>query len=97
MKAYESSAKVTPEGIKLPDSLLQLLPSNQVVRVIILVSEQTDTLEQADWSRIVAEQFLAGYKQADTISMMPSYYLGEVILCCHSLSLMPQGQNGVQR
>lgn len=67
MKAYESSAKVTPEGIELPDSLLQLLPSNQVVRVIVLVSEQTDTLDQADWSRIAAEQFLAGYEQADTI------------------------------
>lgn len=67
MKAYESSAKVTPEGkLELPDSLLQLLPNNQVMRVIVLVSEQTDTSEQADWSRIVA-QFLAGYEQADAI------------------------------
>ncbi len=67
MKAYEAIAKVTSEGIELPDSVLQLLPSNQVVRVIVLVSEQTDTLEQVDWSRLTAEQFLAGYEQADNI------------------------------
>lgn len=68
MKAYEAIAKVTSEGkLELPDSVLQLLPSNQVVKVIVLVSEQTDTLEQVDWSRLTAEQFLAGYEQADNI------------------------------
>lgn len=68
MKAYESSAKVTSEGkLELPDWLLEILPSNQVVRVIVLVSEQTDTLEQAAWSRLTAKQFFAGYEQADTI------------------------------
>jgi len=68
VKAYEAIAKVTSEGkLELPDSVLQLLPSNQVVRVIVLVSEQTDKLEQIDWSRLTAEQFLASYEQADTI------------------------------
>lgn len=68
MKAYEAIAKVTSEGkLELPDSVLQLLPSNQVVKVIVLVSEQTDKSEQAAWSHITAEQFLAGYEQADTI------------------------------
>ncbi len=47
MKAYESNAFVTSEGkLELPDTLLKLLPSNQVVRVIVLVSELTDTPEQ---------------------------------------------------
>lgn len=67
MKAYEAIAKVTSKGkLELPDSVLQLLPSNQVVKVIVLVSE-TDTLEQVDWSRLTAEQFLTSYEQADII------------------------------
>lgn len=67
MKAYEAITKVTSEGkLELPDSVLQLLPSNQVVRVIVLVSE-TDTLEQVDWCQLTVEQFLAGYEQADNI------------------------------
>ncbi|AFZ30391.1 hypothetical protein Glo7428_1842 [Gloeocapsa sp. PCC 7428] len=66
MKAYESSAKVTSEGIKIPDWLLEILPSNQEVKVIILVNEQTDS-SQADWSKLTAEQFFAGYEQSDII------------------------------
>ena len=68
MKAYEFPIKVTPEGrLELPDALLKLLPSNQVVRVIILISEPTDMEEQAAWSRLTAEQFFAGYSEADAV------------------------------
>lgn len=68
MKAYEIPAKVTREGrIESLDALLELLPRDQVVRVIVLVPEPTDNEEQAAWSRLTAEQFLAGYSEADSI------------------------------
>lgn len=68
MKAYEFPIKVTPGGkLELPDALLNLLPVNQVVRVIVLISEPTDMEEQAAWSRLTAEQFFAGYSKADAI------------------------------
>ena len=68
MKAYELPIKVTPEGkLELPDALMKLLPANQVVRVIILVSEPTDMEEQTAWSRLTAEQFFAGYSETDAV------------------------------
>ena len=43
MKAYEFPAKITPEGkLELPDVQLEDLPRNSVVRVIVLIEEQTD-------------------------------------------------------
>jgi uncharacterized protein (DUF433 family) len=66
MKAYEFPIKVTPEGkLELPDTLLKLLPANQMVRVIILVSEPTDKEEQSAWSRLTTEQFFARDTGAD--------------------------------
>ncbi len=68
MKAYEFPVKVTHGGtVQLPDTLLNLLPSDRVVRVIILVNEPEDRKEEADWSRLTAEQFLAGYSSADAV------------------------------
>ena len=68
MKAYEIPIKVTKEGkIELLDALLELLPREQVVRVIILIPEPTDIEEQAAWSRLAEEQFFAGYSQVDSI------------------------------
>jgi hypothetical protein len=68
MKAYEFPVKVTSDGkLALPDNFLKLLPDNQVVRIVLLVSEPTDVEEQAAWSQLTSEQFLAGYSEADTI------------------------------
>ena len=68
MKAYEIPVEVTKEGkIELPDPLLELLPREQLVRMIILIPEPTDAEEQGAWSRLTAEQFLAGYDEADSI------------------------------
>jgi hypothetical protein len=68
MRAYEFPIKVTPDGkLELPGALLKLLPDNQVVRVIILISESTDKEEQAAWSRLTKEQFFAGYSEADAV------------------------------
>jgi hypothetical protein len=68
MKAYELPVKVTSEGkLDIPPAFSEMLPRGQVVRVIVLVSEPSDIYEQADWSRLTAEQFLAGYIEADAI------------------------------
>ncbi|PJH75014.1 MAG: hypothetical protein CO064_08905 [Anaerolineae bacterium CG_4_9_14_0_8_um_filter_58_9] len=67
MKAYEFPVEVTPDGrLAIPDPLLRLLPSDQVARVILLISEPADE-EQATWSHLTAEQFFAGYSGADAI------------------------------
>ena len=68
MKAFEFPAKVTPEGnLDLTDELVELLPENGTVRVIILIDESTEMLEQIGWSRLTAEQFLEGYSEADAV------------------------------
>ncbi len=43
MKAYEFPSKVTPEGkLEFPESVRNSLPIDQVVKFIVLVSEQQD-------------------------------------------------------
>jgi hypothetical protein len=66
MRAYEYPVKVSSEGkLELPDALLKVLPPNQIVRVIILMNEHRDGSADADWSEVSAQQFLAGYVDAD--------------------------------
>ena len=66
MRAYEYPAKVTPEGrLELPDALREKLLPNQVVRIIVLIDEPSDIEAQTAWSKLTAEQFLAGYSEAD--------------------------------
>ena len=68
MRAYEIPIKVSAEGkIELPDALLAQLPHEQMIRVIILVPESTDEGEQVAWPRLTADQFYAGYSEADSI------------------------------
>lgn len=69
MKAYEFAAKVTTEGkIELPNAVLQQLPNNQQIKVIILVNEPTEEeQEEAAWHRLAAEQLLKGYSEDDAI------------------------------
>ncbi|NMG09489.1 hypothetical protein [Brasilonema sp. UFV-L1] len=63
MKAYEFPAKITTEGkIELPDTVLQQLPHNQQVKVIILVNEPSEDEEDEEaWRRLASEQLLKGY------------------------------------
>jgi hypothetical protein len=68
MRSFEVPIKIRPDGkIELPQALLDQLPTDQAVRAIILLSEPTDAEESAAWSRLTAEQFLAGYAQTDAI------------------------------
>jgi len=67
MKAYEFPATLTNGVLDLPTPLLNKLPKNQPIRVILLVNEGEEELEQKDWMRTAAEQFFAGYSDADAI------------------------------
>jgi len=68
MKAYELPCKVTSEGrLELPNALMKLLPANQVVRMIILLSEPTEKAEEEVWARLTTAQFLNGYSEADAV------------------------------
>jgi hypothetical protein len=68
MKAYEFPTTVTSDGkLAVPSELIDQLPSDREVRVIVLVTEPEAWLANADWSRLTAEQFLAGYDDADAI------------------------------
>lgn len=67
MRAYEFPSKVTSDGnLELPAELLDLIPSGQTLRVVVLVSEPAELDEQAATARQLAEQFLATYGSADT-------------------------------
>lgn len=67
MRAYEFPSRVTSDGnLELPAELLDLIPSGQTLRVVVLVSEPAELDEQAATARQLAEQFLATYSSADT-------------------------------
>ncbi len=70
MKAYEFKARITSDGkLEYSEILLENLPPNQEVRVIILVNEisQTEVEENTDWSRLAVEQFFSDYSEEDKI------------------------------
>ena len=73
MKAYEFQTKVTSDGkIEVPDAFLEefLRMRMQGVRVIVLINKPTDAhydYEEQAWARLTAEQFFAGYSDADAI------------------------------
>ncbi|NLS77810.1 MAG: hypothetical protein GXY76_11175 [Chloroflexi bacterium] len=67
MRAYELPVKIASEGtIRLPEDLAELLPRDRMLRLIILVDE-SEAGERADWAKLAAEQFLAGYAAADAV------------------------------
>lgn len=66
MKAYEFPAKITVDGqLDIPAGFSDQLPREKEVRVLLLVPE-TDQ-DQSAWARLTAEQFLAGYSDADAV------------------------------
>ncbi|NJL47775.1 MAG: hypothetical protein HC929_10205 [Leptolyngbyaceae cyanobacterium SM2_5_2] len=68
MKAYEFPAQITSDGqLRLPEAALSQLNAEQVVRVIVLIPETTDSSEEQVWSMLAAEQFLAGYSAEDAL------------------------------
>ncbi|BAZ16720.1 hypothetical protein NIES4071_85980 [Calothrix sp. NIES-4071] len=69
MKAYEFPAVVNAEGkIVLPDTVLQHLPQNQHLKVIIMFNEPSqEEIDDQAWHRLAAEQLLKGYSDSDAI------------------------------
>ena len=51
----------------VPDGLVKSLPDDRPVQVIIIVNESDDDEEDAAWSRLAAEHFLAQYNDVDAI------------------------------
>ncbi len=66
MKAIEVTAKISDQGELLLNSPLNLTRCDRV-RVIVLVPEDENESEKADWANLTSEQFFRGYTQADSI------------------------------
>jgi hypothetical protein len=63
MFAHEFESVIGPDGsFRVPDELLPLLPTDQAVRVLILVDDST---EEDDWNSLTTEQFFKGYTDED--------------------------------
>ena len=68
MKAYELPVTLSEDGkLDIPAGLAAELPRGETIRVIILVPEMTDSEENELWHNMVAEQFLAGYAESDSV------------------------------
>ena len=70
MKTYEFTATVTPEGrLDFPGQYIKKLPVNKTVKVCIIVDENENIKDDdnADWSRLAAEQFFLDYNDSDAI------------------------------
>ncbi len=66
MKAYEFPSIVTLDGkLDVPAAIADLLPPGKPVRLIVLVSEPGE--EETEWQLLTAQQFLAGYSEADAV------------------------------
>ena len=66
MNAYEFQATVMPDHkLNIPDALFEKFKTHKTIRVIVLINESAD--EEQAWSRLTAEQFLAGYNDSDAI------------------------------
>ena len=72
MEAYEFQAKVTSDGrLAVPEVFAPKLVQQPVVRVIVLLGEPPGMYQERAWSRLTAEQFFAGYSDADAIYDQP--------------------------
>lgn len=66
MKAVEFTSEVSDRGqLQVPLEVARRLPQTGKVRVIVLFP--SDDAHDADWARLTAEQFLAGYAPGDAM------------------------------
>ena len=65
MKFLEFQTQIASDGtLKLPPDIAAQIPSDDLVRVVLVLG---DSSEDADWKRLTADRFLAGYSQGDDI------------------------------
>ena len=68
MPACEVPARLSEEGrLELPDEIVAQLPRERALRLIVLAPEPGDGEDDDAWGRLAAEQFVAGYSEADAI------------------------------
>jgi hypothetical protein len=79
MKAYEFPAKLNAAGIlEIPEAVLKNLSTEQEMRVIVLVSEQTDETESIDDELgFSIDRFRQSWQQAITGQTLPLSQLWE--------------------
>jgi hypothetical protein len=66
MRAVEFTSEISEQGeLRVPQKVARKLPHSKKVRVIVLYS--SDETDDAAWSSLTAEQFLAGYAPGDAI------------------------------
>lgn len=64
MQAVEFSAQLNQtNNIEIPQRLIKMLKSGQMVKVIILFEDE----EQKEWEQLTAQSFLNGYAEQDNI------------------------------
>lgn len=58
MKTYEMPVKVSDDGkLELPEDLASFLPHNKTVKVIVLIPEEDEDIEEKEWNRLTASEF----------------------------------------
>ena len=67
--AYRVSIEVTNEGkLELPQDLVEHLQPGRLVHVTVVPNEMTaQEIEDLEWDKLTAQQFLSGYSEADSI------------------------------
>jgi hypothetical protein len=65
---YSVSIEVKDEGkLELPDSLVKRLRPGSLVHIVLAPNESRRDIESREWANLTAQQFMAGYSQADSI------------------------------
>lgn len=68
MKAYEMPVKISDDGkLELPQNFVKLLPHDKLIKIILLIPELDENIEDKEWSKLTADQFLNGYSDSDSI------------------------------
>jgi hypothetical protein len=83
MKAYEFPSKLNAQGnLEIPEAVLQHLSSDQQLKIIVLVSEPSESSKQSaadDGLGFSATSFEASWKQANNGQTLPLSQLWEGI------------------
>jgi len=68
MQAVEFESVLTDKGeLAVPNDFTSRLARAQKLRVIVLFGDAASSTEDADWSRLTAQQFREGYSVKDAI------------------------------
>jgi hypothetical protein len=69
MKAVEFETELTDNTITIPENFqLELsLSKDKHVRVIVLIGDDIEKSEEAEFKKMLSNQFLKGYDEADSV------------------------------